>query len=44
MDNKVVLDYSNSNNSIAIDYGNVTISLEYTDNYYELNTDIAIII
>lgn len=43
MGNKVVLVYDDSSD-IAIDYGSIIISLEYTENFYELNTDITIII
>lgn len=43
MGNNVVLVYDDSSD-IAIDYGNIIISLEYTENFYELDTDITIII
>ena len=45
MGNNVVLVYDDSSDiAIAIDYGNIIISLEYTENFYELDTDITIII
>lgn len=43
MGNNVVLVYDDSSD-IAIDYDNIIISLEYTENFYELDTDITIII
>lgn len=43
MDNKIVFIYDECND-MSIDYGNITISLEYTNDFCELNTGITIII
>lgn len=43
MGNNVVLVYDDSSD-IAIDYDSIIISLEYTEDFYELDTDITIII
>lgn len=43
MNNKIVFIYDECND-ISIDYGNVIISLEYTNDFCELNTDITITI
>lgn len=45
MGNNVVLVYDDSSDiAIAIDYDSIIISLEYTEDFYELDTDITIII
>lgn len=44
MGNNVVLVYDDSSSDIAIDYDSIIISLEYTEDFYELDTDITIII
>lgn len=43
MGNKVVLVYDDCSD-IAIDYDSIIISLEYIEDFYELDTDITIII
>ena len=43
MNNEIMFIYDECND-ISIDYGNIIISLEYTNDFYELNTDITIII
>lgn len=44
MGNKVVLVYDDDSSDIAIDYDSIIISLEYIEDFYELDTDITIII
>lgn len=43
MNNKIVFIYDECND-ISIDYGNVVISLEYANDFCELNTGITITI